>query len=125
MHAPCQRINIISTGSVHTVEKTTKALLVTSVEIDLEMNADKTKYTVMSHDQNAVRSYNIKTDNSLLEKVEQFKYLGTTLTNQNSIQEEIKSRLKSENARCHLLPNRMPSSQLYTTINIWVYTTVI
>jgi len=50
-----------------------------------------TKYMVMSRDQNAGRSHNIKTDNSSFERVEDFKYLGTTLTNQNSIQEEIKS----------------------------------
>jgi hypothetical protein len=40
----------------------------------------------------------MKTDNSFFERIEQFKYLGTTLTNQNSINEEIKNRLKSENA---------------------------
>jgi len=62
------------------------------------MNADKTKYMVMSRDQNAGQSHSIKIDNSSFEKVEEFKYLGTTLTNQNSIQEEIKSRLKSGNA---------------------------
>ena len=44
---------------------------------------------VMSQDQNAGQSHNIKTDNSSFEKVEEFKYLGTTLTNQHSIQEEI------------------------------------
>jgi len=37
--------------------------------------------------------------------VEEFKYLGTTLTNQNSIAEEIKSRLRSGNACCHLVQN--------------------
>jgi len=51
------------------------------------------KYMVMSRDQNAGLRHYIKIDNSSLERVEQFKYLGTTLTNQNSIQEEIKSRL--------------------------------
>ena len=50
---------------------------------------------VMPGDKNAGRSHNIKIDNSSFETVEQFKYLGTTLTNQNSVQEEIKSRLKS------------------------------
>ena len=58
------------------------------------MNADKTKYLVMSRDQNAGRSHNIKTDNNSFERVEEFNYLGITLTNQNFIQEEIKSRLK-------------------------------
>jgi hypothetical protein len=41
---------------------------------------------------NAGRSHNIKTDNSSFEKVEEFKYLGTKLTNHSFIQEEIKSR---------------------------------
>jgi hypothetical protein len=40
----------------------------------------------------------MKMDNSPIEREEVFKYLGTTLTNQNSIQEEIKSRLKLGNA---------------------------
>jgi len=42
----------------------------------------------------------MKIDNSFFERVEEFKYLGTTLTNQNSIQEEIKSGLKPGNS-CH------------------------
>ena len=56
---------------------------------------------IMSGDQTAGRSYSMKTDNIHFERVEEFKYLGTTLTNQNSIQEEIKSRLKSGNACYH------------------------
>jgi len=40
----------------------------------------------------------VRIDNSTFERVEEFKYLGTTLTNQNSIGEEIKSRLRSGNA---------------------------
>jgi len=54
---------------------------------------------VMSRDQNTGRSRN--SDNSFFERVEKFKYLEKILTNQNSIQEEIKNRLKSENACCH------------------------
>jgi len=45
---------------------------------------------VMSRYQNTGRSHSIKTDNSAFERVEEFKYFGTTLTNQNFIQEEIK-----------------------------------
>jgi len=66
-----------------------------SKESGLEVNADKTKNMVVSRDQNAGRSHNIKTDYRSIEMVEKFKYLRTTLTNQNSFQEEIKSRLKS------------------------------
>jgi len=48
----------------------------------------------VSRDQNAGRSHNMKIDNRSFEMVEEFKYLGKTLINQISIQEEIKSRLK-------------------------------
>jgi hypothetical protein len=50
------------------------------------VNADKTKYMVMSQDQNAGQKHNIKFDNSSFEKMDEFKYLGTTVTDQNSIQ---------------------------------------
>ena len=55
------------------------------------MNGDKIKYLAMSREQNAGRGHNIKSDNSPFERVEDFKYLGTTLTNQNSILEENKT----------------------------------
>ena len=70
-----------------------------TISIDiLEVNADKTKYMIMSRDQNTGRSHSMKIDNSSIERVEEFKYLGITLTNKSSIQEEIKSRLKVGNA---------------------------
>ena len=81
-----------------TVENNMEFSVVASKEIGLEVNADETKYMVMSRDRNARQSHNLKIGNSLFKIVEQFKYLGTTLTNQNSIQEEIKSRQKSGNA---------------------------
>ena len=58
---------------------------------------------VMSRDRNAGRGHSVKTDNSSIERVEEFKYLGTTLTDQNSIQEELKSRLRLRNACYHSL----------------------
>jgi len=64
--------------SVHTIKKNTEALVIASKEIGIEVNADKTKYMVMSRDQNAGRSHDIKFDNSCFERVEQFRYLGTT-----------------------------------------------
>jgi len=54
---------------------------------------------VMYQDKNAAQNNNIKTDNKSSERMEQFKYMGTALTNPNSIQEEIKSRLKSRNPK--------------------------
>jgi len=90
-------VNILG-GSVHTIKENAETLVVATKEIGLEVNADKTKYTIMSPDQNAGRSHSMKIDNSSIERVEEFKYWRTTLTNQNSIQEEIKSRLKLRNA---------------------------
>jgi hypothetical protein len=85
-------------GSTQTTEENAEALVITRKEIGLEVNGKKTKYVVMSGDQNTEQNNNIKTGNKSFEMVEQFKYLGTTLKNQNSIHEESKSRLKSGNA---------------------------
>jgi hypothetical protein len=79
----------------------------------------------MSQDQSAGWSHKIKTDNSYSERVEQFKYLGTTLAYQNSIQEQIKGRLKAENACYHLVQNLLSSILLCKNINIKVYRTII
>jgi len=87
-----------------------KGLIVASKEIGLEVNGDKTEYMVMSGDQNVGRSNIIKTDNSSLARVEEFKYLGTTLTNQNSIQDGVKCILKSGNACYHSVQNLLSYS---------------
>jgi hypothetical protein len=54
-------------GERYTLKKNTKALVDASKEVGLEASADKTKYMVMSRDQNAGRCHNIKTDNSSYE----------------------------------------------------------
>jgi len=95
-------VNILG-GSVHTIKKNTEALVVAIKKVCLEVNAGKTKYILMSRDQNAEQNHNTRTENKLFERVEQCKNVGTTLTNQNSIQEEIKSGLKSGNACYHLV----------------------
>jgi len=82
-----------------------EALVAASREIGLEVSAEKTKYMVMSRDQNAGRNQNVRIDNSTFERVKEFKYFGTTLTNQNFILEEIKSRLRLGNACYHLVQN--------------------
>jgi len=57
--------------------------------------------------------------------VDEFKYLGTTLTNQNSIQEEIKSRLKSGNACYHSVQTLLSSSLLSKNLKIKIYRIII
>ena len=84
----------------------------------MDLYTDKTKYMVMSSDQNAGRNHNIKIYYSSLERVEEYKYLGTTLTNQNSMQEEIKSSFKSGNACYHSVQNLLSSSFLSKNLKI-------
>ena len=70
-------------------------------------------------------SHSRKTDNISFESVEDFKYLGTTLTNKNSIQEGIKSRLKLGNACCHSVQNILSSSLLSKNLKTKIYRTII
>jgi len=83
-------VNIMG-GSVHTINENAEALVDASKETGLQVNADKTKYMVMSRDQTAGRSHKMQIDISSSERVEESKYLETTLTDQYSIQEEVKS----------------------------------
>jgi len=91
----------------------------------MELSVDKTKYMVMSRHQNAGRMQSVGTNNSTFERVEEFKYLGTTLTNQNSIAEEIKSRLRSGNACYHSVQNLLSSRLLYKNLKIKIDRTII
>jgi len=79
-------INILG-GSLHTVNENVEALVAATREMGLDGSCNKTKYMVMSGDQNAGRIHSVRIDNGNFERVEEFKYLGTTLTNQNAIQE--------------------------------------
>jgi hypothetical protein len=62
--------------------------------------------------------------NKSFEREEHFKYLGTNLTNRNSIQEEIKSRLKSGNACYHSVQDLLSSSLLSKNTKIKIYRTI-
>jgi hypothetical protein len=100
-------------------------LVIPSKETGLEVNAEKTKCIVMTRDQNAGQNINIQIGNTSFETVEQFKYLGTTLTNQNYIHGEVKRRLKSGNACYHSVQNLLSSSLLSRNVKIKMYRTII
>jgi len=117
-------INILA-GRMHTLKENAEALVAATREIGLEVSADKTKYPVMSRDQNAGRIQSIRIDNSTFERVEGFKYFGTTLTNQNSIAEEIKSRLRSRNACYHSVQNLLSSTLLSKNLKIKIHRTIM
>jgi hypothetical protein len=74
-----------------------------SKEVGLEVNPEKTKYMLMSRIQKVGQKRSIQIANRSFEYVAKFKYLGTTLTDQSCMHEEIKSRLNSGNACYHLV----------------------
>ena len=76
-------------------------------------------------DQNAGRIHSVRTDDSTFERVEEFKYFGTTLTNQNSIVEEIKSRSRSGNACYRSVQNLLSSRLLSKNLKIKIHRTII
>ena len=71
-------VNILG-GSIHTLKENAEALVAATREIGLEVSGDKTKYMVMSRDQNAGRIQSVRIDNCTFKRMEGFKYLGTTL----------------------------------------------
>jgi hypothetical protein len=85
----------------YTIKENIETLTEASRDAGLEIIAEKTKYMIMTRHQNSVQHQNIRTANESFENVAKFKYLGTTLTNQNDIQDEIKSGLNSGNAWYH------------------------
>jgi hypothetical protein len=87
--------------NIDIVKKNKETLIDASKEVGLEVNAENTKYMLLSRHQNADQNHNIKIGDRSFENVAQFRYLGTIVTNQNLTEEEINRRLNSGNA-CYI-----------------------
>jgi hypothetical protein len=107
--------------NIDTINKNTETL----IEVGLEVNLEKTKYMLVSRDQNADQKWVIKIGNRSSANVSQFKYLGTTVTNQNLIEMEIKRRLNSGNASYHLVQNRISFRLPSKNLKARIYKTLI
>jgi hypothetical protein len=107
--------------NTNTIKKNTEALTDASKEVGLQVNVEKAKYMLISHHQNSGQNHNVKIANRSFEDMAQFKYLETTATNQNLIQEEIKRRLN-----CYYsIQNFLSSRLLAEEVKIRKYKTII
>jgi hypothetical protein len=95
-----------------------------SRDVGLEITAEKTKYMIMSRRPSSGQNQNIIANESF-ENVGKFKYLGATLTNQNDIHDEIKSRLNSGNACYHSVQNILSFRLISQNLKIKIQRTVI
>jgi hypothetical protein len=117
-------VNLLG-DNIDCLNKNVETLIDASKEVGLEVNTEKTKYMLLSRHQNAGQSYDIKIANKCFENVAKFRYLGTTITNQNLIQEGIKRRLNSGNACYHSVRNLSSSRLLSKNITVKIYKTKI
>jgi hypothetical protein len=103
-------VNLLG-DNIGSMKKNIVTLIDASKKVRLEINTEKTKYMLLSRHENAGQNYNIQRVNRCFENVAQLKYLGTTVINQNLVQEEIKRRSNSGNA-CYLSVQNLLSSRL-------------
>ena len=85
---------------IRTIERNADVLLNACKDFGLAVNIGKTKYMEIGRHRGMIPNAHIKIGSNSYEKVKTFKYLGSLLTNQNSIQGEIKCRFKARNL-CH------------------------
>jgi hypothetical protein len=117
-------VNLLG-DNIDTIKKNTDSLIDASKNISLEINVEKTKYMLLFCHQNVGQNKDIKVANRSFENMPQFKYLGTTATNQNLIREEIKRRLNFGNGCYHSVQSLLSSRLLSKNQKIRIYKMII
>jgi hypothetical protein len=117
-------VNLLG-DNIDTINKNIETLIDASKEVGLEVNVEKTKYMLMSRDQNAGQNWEIKVGNKSFQNVSQIKYLGMTVTNENLIKEEIKRRVNSGNACYNSVQNLLSSRLLSKNVKVRIYKTIV
>jgi hypothetical protein len=117
-------MNILG-DNIDTIKKNKETLSDVSPEVGLEINIEKSKYLLPSHHQNAGKNRDIKIANRSFQNVLQYKYLETTVTNQNLIQDKIKRGLNYGNACYHLVQKLLASRLLQKNVKVRIYKTII
>jgi hypothetical protein len=116
---------ILLGNDIETIKRNAETLIDASKEVGLAVNIEKTKYILVSRDQNAGQNRDIKIGSTSFENVTQFKYLRIIVTNRNLIQEEIKSRQDSGDACYHSVQNLLSSHLLCVNAKMKIYKNVI
>jgi hypothetical protein len=87
------------------------------------VNPEKSKHMLMSRSQKIGQNRSIKIANRSFEDVAKFRYLGITLTDQNCMHEEIKSRLNSGIGCYHSVQSLLSSHLLARNVKVKIYRT--
>jgi hypothetical protein len=104
--------------NIDTINDKAEFLIDVSKVVALEINLEKTKYMLLSRHQNVCQNRDIKISYRSIKNVSQFKYLRTTVTNQNLIQEEFKGEFNS-------VQNLLSSRLLLRDLKIKIYKNII
>jgi hypothetical protein len=118
-------VNLLA-DNIDTTKKNKETLIDANNEAGLEVRVKKTKYMLLSHHQNVGqnRAIKIRVANISYENMSQFRYLGTIVTNQNLIQEEINRRMNYGYACYHSFQNLLSSRLRSKNVKIVLYKTV-